>query len=56
LEGIYESVEGIANDEILLSQVRFICQLRPNFAVVNAFLVQKFEAVSNNLPSRSKHV
>jgi hypothetical protein len=49
-------VKDVAHGEILSSQIRFICQLRPNFAVVNALLFQKFEAVSDNLPSRGKHV
>jgi hypothetical protein len=56
LEGIYEGMEDIAHGEILLSQIRFICELRPNFAVVYAFLLEKFKAVSDNLPSRGKHV
>jgi hypothetical protein len=56
LEGVNESVEDVAYGEILSSQIRFICQLRPKFAVVNALLFQKFEAVSDNLPSRGKHV
>jgi hypothetical protein len=31
-------------------------KLRPNFAVVYAFSLEKFKAVSDNLPGRGKHV
>src|SRR6266851_10272160 len=56
LERINKSGEDVTHDEILLSQTRSFCQLRPNLTADNASLFQKYKAVSNNFPSRGNHV